>query len=206
VGLIEVQHVLARLYTDGSLREQFLADPESVGKGLGISADEARQLAEARASIRYFARSLQVKRLGEAGRFLPATRRALGVRYGPLFLKYADTPPPTGPRKLQEDALRFVRFLATHPEPGFEPWLLELARFEAAWIDARAPAPRLLVRFFRWPVQRLVQEDGTATMRPEWGLGLWIRTSGRKRLHHYWLRLSWPRYEWNVKRQSKGIH
>lgn len=155
---------------------------------MGLDAEEAEQLVAARAAIARFARSLQIKRLGEAGRFLPATRGYLGSRYGPLFLEYAAAaPPPTGSRKPQEDALRFARFLAARPEALPEPWLADLARFEAAWLEVASPQCRLLVRVFRWPVQRLAGAEASVTVRSERCVGLWIRWGTQRRLVHHWL-------------------
>jgi hypothetical protein len=187
VGLTEVQHALARLYTDGPFRERFFTAPAAVGQELGLAAEEAEQLVGSRVAIARFARSLQIKRLGEAGRFLPATRRHLGSRYGPLFLEYAPAPPPTGSRKPQEDALRFARFLAARPEALPEPWLADLARFETAWIEAGNPRRRLLVHVFRWPVQRLAGADAPVVMRPERCVGIWLRWGSQRRLVHHWL-------------------
>lgn len=187
MGLTEVQHALARLYTDSTFRERFFTAPDVVGPELGITAGEAEQLAASRASIVRFARSLQIKRLGEAGRFLPATRRHLGSRYGPLFLEYAAAPPPTGSRKPQEDALRFARFLGDRPEALPEPWLADLARFEAAWIELGSPRRRLLVRVFHWPVQHLAGVSTVGAVRPARGVGIWIRWGVQWRLTHHWL-------------------
>lgn len=184
-----MQRTLARLYTDGLFRERFFANPAATGEELGLTPDEAKQLGGSRASISAFARSLQIKRLGEAGHLLPATRRALGARYGALFLEYAAAPPPAGRHKVSQDAFRFLCFLVSRHQASLEPWIVDLARFEAAWILAGFPTVRIVARLFRWPVHRLARGEAASTKKPERYLGIWFRLTPRHRLRHYWLRL-----------------
>ena len=44
MGLSEIERILARLSTDEGLRSRFVEDPFALGRELGLSAAEARQL------------------------------------------------------------------------------------------------------------------------------------------------------------------
>jgi hypothetical protein len=158
MGLADVQRVLARLYTDGALRERFFADPEATGATLGLSADEARLLAHLPArETRFYARSLQRKRRDQVAAVLPLTRRALNGAFEALFADYAETPSPSGPKKGRADAIAFAAFLARPPDaaPLVPSWVRELACYEAAWLQSTDPAFRCRVHCFRYPVGRI---------------------------------------------------
>lgn len=58
-----VEAILARLYADAALIEQFLEQPEGVGCAFGLTASEARQLADSDAvGLRFAAASFAAKR------------------------------------------------------------------------------------------------------------------------------------------------
>ena len=181
-----MQRALARLYTDGSLRERFFADA-ATGISLGLAPEETAQLLRSQREIEAFARSLHAKRLGDTARMLPATRRELGLRFKALFHEYAAAPPPEGTRKVQEDAVRFARFLGTQRHDPSAQLALELARYESAWLEAAGPC--FLVRWFRLPVHRLVREEDAPPASGRGFLGVWLRPGSRGRLRHVWLRL-----------------
>ena len=62
MALAEIQSALARLYIDAMLRDRFFAAPLVVGEQLGLSADDARDLARIpRREIDQFAESLRHK-------------------------------------------------------------------------------------------------------------------------------------------------
>ena len=66
MSLAEVQGLLARLYTDESLRERFLSEPFLVGNENGLSQSESKQLAQILPEqLRFFADSLTHKRFHE---------------------------------------------------------------------------------------------------------------------------------------------
>lgn len=189
MGLNELQGALARLYTDGTLRERFFTQPHVVRRELELTGEEADQLAAIEASIVGFARSLQVKRLMECRRMMPATCATLGADYRRLFLEYATTPPPGGRQKVARDALLFLRFVAAWKNPGAPPWLSDLARYEAAWIEAGFPETRLRVRLFQWPVDLLDHGSQPGPLHRRPFVGIWLRASHRDRLIYQRLQL-----------------
>jgi hypothetical protein len=198
MGLAQIQHVLARLYTDRVLRERFFGDPQGVGEELGLTRDEMQQLAHlSEQQVDFFVQSLQNKRLKEVCKQLPLTYGVLGRRFGEMFGRYAHTHVPKGLRKHQEDALAFSAFLErVAREEGLEPaWVVDLMRYEAAWLKAADPACRWTVRWFRYPVNKLVrgvaQGGGMLLPQEQVTVALWTRISRRSRLRH--IVLSLPR-------------
>jgi hypothetical protein len=186
MALAEVQHALARLYTDAALPARFLADPLAVGTELGLTDEEARQLGTLSVQqIRFFAATLRRKRLGELRDLLPLTHRLLGQTFVALFWQFASTYVPRGIHKHRDDALAFVRFLEqTVGAAGLRPaWALDLVRYEAARLEAAETARRWTLRRFRYPVATVVQalahEATPPALRPQPTICVWMRLSTR---------------------------
>ena len=216
MALEEIQRVLAKLYTDAVLRERFFADPQRVAEGMGLSFYEAHELAQLSAEqVNFFARSLQRKRLNEACKLLPITHRMMGKRFAPLFLKYANTRVPTGPKKHLEDAIAFSSFLEQVARVNFiiPLWAVELVRYEATCLKAVDPTCWCAVVWFRYPIKNLLRccTEGNGTPVPvlQPTIALWLRLSRRKRVRHVILSLPrpmitrrWRALSWNRKRVS----
>lgn len=182
MGLAELQHGLAQLYTNAGLRERFLADPLAVGGELGLSADEARQLAQLSApQLRSFADSLHNKRLNEIGKLLPLTSRVMGRRFADLFVRYAETHTPAGVQKHLGDALAFAEYVvnAALVERLEPPWLLDLVRYEKARLVAADPRRRFVACFFNHHigplVRSLARRSETPAVTPRPTLAVWVR-------------------------------
>lgn len=197
MGLAEFQHALARLSTDRPLRESFFADPAAVGPALGLDAEEAQRLAALPAAqLEVFAGTLHQKRIAEAARLLPLTSAVLDRGFAPLFRRHAGTYVPRGTRKHGEDARAFALFLEDlccreRVEP---PWIVDLARYEAAWLEATEPACRCLTRRFRYPVHHLARslargENPLCPPRPV--LAFWLRLPRAARPWHFVLAPPW---------------
>ncbi|HZP84010.1 MAG TPA: hypothetical protein VFB21_20385 [Chthonomonadaceae bacterium] len=138
MGLEETQRLLARLFTETALRQEFCADPEGVGATLGLDTEEACRLAPLTAPIRDFAASLRHKRLLVVARLLPQTRQLLGPRFEALFLRYALAGTPQGVEKHREDAIAFASFLlrSLPGESALPWWWRDLLRYEQSWLQA----------------------------------------------------------------------
>jgi len=197
MGLAEQQRLLARLYTDAAFRERFLADPRGQGETLGLAPTDVEQLSGlSPQQLGFFARSLYRKRLGEVRKLLPATRRALGPRFAALFQQFCDGYTPGGTKKHRDDALAFAAFLRR--EWSVPPWIVDLARYEAAWLRATAGECVVLACWFRYPVGAMVREvaEGNGLQPPDKRptLAFWFRLLGRGRLRHgAWTVFSRPR-------------
>jgi hypothetical protein len=190
--LARQQQVLAQLYTNAELRRRFFTHPEATGQSLGLSLSAAQQLAQISVSqVRYFARSLQRKRLKEVAKILPATHRLLSSQFDELFLKYSQQPFPRRVNKLAEDARAFVEFLDASLRVT-QPWMADLARYEAAWLTASTQC--LVARWFRFPAHKLRELSAPLESPPECQptLALWFRSPLSGRLRH--LILCLPRF------------
>ncbi len=191
MGLAQTQDFLAQLYTDSGLRTRFFADPHGVGMAVGLAADLAAQLAELSSDeVTFFAHSLQRKRLNEVRKLLPLTDRALGMRFVKLFLQYAESHIPKGIKKHGEDALAFAAYVerVARAQRVGPAWVVDLIRYESAWVNVHCRPRRWQVRWYRHPVDKLVRglmdDRGTTVCLRRPTIGLWLRFSRRSKLWH----------------------
>jgi hypothetical protein len=186
LGLAEVQQLLARLYTDAELRQRFFVDPLGVSRELGLSAEEARYMAQLPPTqVTTFADSLLSKRLLGVGKLLPLTRRVLSERFTAHFRRFASTHDYDGHTQYLGDALEFAKYLEARlrEERLGQGWTLDLLRFERARVKAADPSCRCVARYFRHDISRLVrsvarkEETPVATRRST--VAIWWRPQHR---------------------------
>ncbi|GAC1401478.1 MAG: hypothetical protein NVSMB56_16580 [Pyrinomonadaceae bacterium] len=189
MGVIEVQHALAELYTNAEVRARFFSTPLKVGKEFGLSESESCRLAQIPAAeLDSFAASLVNKRLGEVVKLLPLTYRICGENFVETFRRYAATHvPPRCIKKHIADALDFARYIGKIKtlDPEIAPELVrDLLRFETARLIAANSSRHLVVRFFRYDVVRLAENaaredtnalDSNSIVRQ--GVAVWWRFS-----------------------------
>jgi hypothetical protein len=158
MDLTRQQELLARLATDTPFRRHFLASPSAVADALGLEPEGRAWLtALNREEVERYAASLLRKRQVEVAGLLPLTVQALGPRFGPLFVRHAERGPPRGPDRVRADALAFVAFLRTcRRDTSLHPIEADVACYEAAWLETGRPGRRLVVRWFRCPVRRVL--------------------------------------------------
>lgn len=179
MGLAQTQQVLAQLYTNTEFRERFFANPQQVGAELGLSSDEAQQLAELSfRDVTLFANSLKWKRLGEVRELLPRTSRVLGKNFTTLFWRYAESYIPQGIKKHRKDAIAFAHFIAkVAADEQIEPaWLGDLVRYEQTWLLAYQAPIYLRVCWFRYPIHQQEKSDISVAKST---IGIWWRLSAR---------------------------
>lgn len=127
MGLLEQQNLMARLYTDEAVRRNFLADPHRVLRDLGLSDDEAVELAGVLPEeLNFFAGSLFRKRLREIERMLPLTTRSLGDKFEVEFQRYNEAILESREKSRADDALEFCRYI----ERTYTGETAEASRFE----------------------------------------------------------------------------
>ncbi len=198
MGLAEVQQVLAQLYTNTLLRERFFANPQELGEELGLSYDEAQQLAQlSPQQVNLFASSLKRKRSSQVRELLPLTQQVLGKEFSKLFWRYAETYYPQGIKKHWEDAIAFCTFIekVAQVEGITPPWIWELVRYEKACLQAAEPTCRLIWCRFRYALkpllQSLAQQKGTPVLLRQHTMALWFRPR-QGRMRHIVLSLPHP--------------
>src|SRR4026208_1446619 len=98
MSALEVQQLLARLYTDPGMLEEFLSDREAFcAKHANGSGELIRRIDPGQ--LEFFAVSLRAKGAGEVKKRLPMTVRALGSRFAEAFDRYAATTIASGDKK-----------------------------------------------------------------------------------------------------------
>ena len=189
MSLVDQQRVLAQLYTNTNLRECFLADPQGVGKELGLEEQDISAIAAISSrQLTLFARSLQNKRLGEIYKLLPLTYQVLGKKFKTLFPAYADTYVPQGRKKHRDDAIHFAAYIERITrEKGLEPvWAADLLRYERAWLDASETTRHFTLAHFNYSIEKLVlslsRNEGPPVLEKRHTTLLWLRLSSGGRL------------------------
>src|SRR5215212_4518525 len=131
MSLLDVQNLLARIFTDEDLRLQFLLEPEKIGIENNLSAAEIEQIKQILPEqINFFADSLVYKRLREVEKLLPLTRKILEKEFGKYFREFANQFQPQAIKKHLEDAIEFGGFLQSK---RIEPvWAKDLAKLVRA--------------------------------------------------------------------------
>jgi hypothetical protein len=125
MSVLELQQLLARLYTEPLLLREYLSDPR--GFSIKYANSESAFLEQIdRRQLEFFADSLRSKRAGEVKKLLPMTVEALGHRFGEEFDRYASTAIPIGSRKHLADSMAFCEHLIARSR------VLDLTTLEAA--------------------------------------------------------------------------
>ena len=191
MALKEVQAALARLFTDEAVRAAFFKDPQSAGRALGLDAGDAALLARmAPPAIRQFAASLNAKRVLDARKMMPLTAQALGEAFAGHFRAAVAPLPETAGRG--EEAQALAGRLATLAKTrAIAPiWIGDLARYEAAFVEAATRRFGLRLRQFVYPVATIVvalragAPPGDIAAKPT--LGIWARRPGGRLFHRLW--------------------
>lgn len=182
MGLSQTQALLARLFTDASLRRAFFDTPQETARSFGLSETEAKTLARLdRRAVEDFARSLLGKRALDARKALPLTAKALGKDFDRLFFEAVQGPP--APRRHRADASAFAAWLAESRQAP--AWIGDLARYEMAFVAAAQPGAFFLLRRFRHAVDEIARQlraGAPVETKPRARIGLWLRLPGG-RLH-----------------------
>lgn len=158
--MAEIENILERLSADEGLRRRFVDDPFALGRELGLSAAESRQLKrEAASRFDSFDVSARDRRLVELSKLFPLTQRVLGPRFSAHLKRFTAEHGPGGIERLFGDALDFADYLeARLREERVGPgWVLDLLRYEKTRLKAADPARRFVVGYFRHDISRLVR-------------------------------------------------
>ncbi|MGH1395640.1 MAG: hypothetical protein ACRAVC_16675 [Trichormus sp.] len=179
MGLEQTQQLLAQLYTNTQLRERFFSNPQAVGLEMGLSSDEAQELAQLSAKqVNVFANSLKWKRLGEVRELLPRTAEAMGKNFTTLFWRYAENPIPQGIKKHRQDAIAFANFIIQVAQTQeLEPaWIGDLVRYEKTWLLVYTTANCFKICRFGYAIHQDLRKKAV--------IALWLRLGKRSALHY----------------------
>ncbi|MEF3366012.1 hypothetical protein V3H18_05630 [Methylocystis sp. 9N] len=186
MSLARTQALLARIYTDASLRRAFFDAPLAIAARFGLDGKAAETLALIdRREVETFAQSLLGKRSLDARKALPLTARLLEERFDALLKEAIEG--PAAPLRRRADAAALSQRLHTLCAQGaIKPaWIADLARFELVFVQAAHPGATLMFRRFRYdiaPLAASVARGGPAEARPRTTYGIWARApKGRLR-------------------------
>jgi hypothetical protein len=190
MALSDVQAALARLFTDEAARAAFLRDPQDASRALGLDGNDAGTLARlAPRALRQFAGSLKAKSALDARKRMPLTAQALGEAFADHW-GAALAPLRAGASRVDEVHALAVR-LAARAAAGqlAPPWIGDLARYEAAFVDAQRRGG-LRLRLFRFPVGAIAATLYAGGMIGDCAagttLGVWARWPGGRLRHRVW--------------------
>jgi hypothetical protein len=179
MALAKTQALLARLFTDDDLRREFFESPIAVAAQFGLSADDAQRLASLdRRQTEAFAQSLIGKRALYARRALPLTARVLGGRFDALVREAILGRARAGKRRADAAALVALLERRRAQHESAPVWIVDLARFELAFVEAGGSGPALFLRRFHFDVGSialsLAKGDDVSAVRRK-TIGVWAR-------------------------------
>jgi hypothetical protein len=188
MALRTVQAALARLFTDEATREAFIKDPQGSARAFGLNEEEAATFAQlAPQAIGRFARSLDGKRILDARKMTPLTAQALGAAFAEHFL--------VATANLAGDAGRVAEAWALAGRLGATdvadaPWIGDLARYEAAFVEAAHRRFGLRLLRFRFPIASIAGrlQAGLAVddLEPRTTLAVWLRRPRGRLIFRAW--------------------
>jgi hypothetical protein len=184
MSLVDVQNLLARIFTDEDLRLRFLREPEKTGAENNLNEAEIEQIKQILPEqINFFARSLFHKRLHEVEKLLPLTRKVLEKDFEKYFREFANQFLPQTIKKHLEDAVGFGEYLRSKEIKPF--WAKDLAKFEASRLSFNNSEKRFSLKQFDFDIREILKEISRAGANSQSDFpkrktfAVWIRIGGR---------------------------
>lgn len=166
--LMETQRALAKLLTDSSLLEEYLAKRSStkshpgVNHALDVNDEVVNKIASI--ELRRSAETLLRKRKSQTRSLLPFTATALGREYGRLFRTFSVGHHFNGLDAIDRDALTFSEWISDGNQ--VEPWKSELARWEALPIRWRSSVYRIKLERFHYNFDNWISQGASVEKPP----------------------------------------
>ncbi|HEY0459098.1 MAG TPA: hypothetical protein VGC97_08070 [Pyrinomonadaceae bacterium] len=186
MSLQKQQNLLARLYTDAEFRRAFLTQPAEIGAEFGLNKAEIDEIAAVLPEeLEFFADSLFWKRLREAEKFLPLTKRVLEADFTRFFREFSQNFNPQTLKKHFEDALAFTRFLQKQEISKFA---LTAAKFEHAKLEFFGFEKRLTICRLDFDPREFAQSEeigGRKIPARRKKIAVWLRIG--KRIRHFFI-------------------
>lgn len=175
MNLQKQQDFLARLFTDESLRRNFLSNSKKIGLEYGLNEKDIAALETVLPEqLNFFADSLFWKRLREAEKFLPETKKELGENFVNLFRKFSQKFNPQSVKKHLEDAFNFCLFL--QKQNDLSKQTKSIAEFERAKLAFFGYNKRCVISQFDYDFK---------TRKNRKTFAVWFRFGG-KNYHYKW--------------------
>ncbi len=184
MSLLDQQNLLAKLYTDENFRREFLSEPEKIGRENFLNEKEISDIKEILpGEINAFADSLFYKRLREAERLLPLTRKILEDSFENYFREFSSVFNPKSVKKHLEDAFEFSAFLQ---KKDFETlWINDLAKFEQAKLEFSGFGKNFVVKSFDFDIRGifLIKNETKIELKKRKTFAVWLRIG--KKIKHF---------------------
>jgi hypothetical protein len=140
--------------------------------------------------LRQFAGSLKAKSALDARKLMPLTARALGEPFADHW-RAAVAALPAGASRTDEAHALAARLATLAREKRLVPdWIGDLARYEAAFVEAAQRRFGMRMRLFRFPVGRIAARlhggDAVDDCAARTTLGVWARWPGGRLFHRVW--------------------
>lgn len=184
MSLQKQQDFLARLFTDESLRQNFLSEPKKVGLANDLSDTDIAELQTVLPEqLTFFADSLLWKRLREVEKFLPMTKKVLGENFKILFKEFSQTFNPTSVKKHLEDAIEFCKILQIKElEPVYAK---DIAKFEQGKLEFHGCGKRFVWKMFNYDIKEFLRNSQKSNLRKRITLTIWLKIGGK--VKHFWI-------------------
>lgn len=183
MSLREQQNLLAKLYTDAEFRREFFLEPKKSGQENGLnSAEIAEIVAIMPEELEFFAGSLFWKRLREAEKFLPLTKKILDQEFSALFREFSQNFNPRSIKKHFEDAFEFCDFLKLQNVSGLAK---NCAKFERAKLAFFNFEKRFAICLIDYDLRQINESEPLKEIPETKKIAIWVRTG--KRIRHFFI-------------------
>ena len=149
MGLEDQQQVLAKLFTQDSVRKDLLFDNDLLSEqGISINNKDLHDDVFAQ-QIYEFSDSLIKKRLGQVKQHIPGTCYILKSKLAELFNEYAKDEPTSGVKRHVHDSLMFMSYIEeNYKDILFTSIDKTIFKYEGIWLRAVLADRFFYVSFF----------------------------------------------------------
>lgn len=170
MSLLKQQNLLARIFTNKDLRQDFFENPESIKRELGLSETDLADLQKlSRTDLNFFADSLFYKRLQEVRKLLPHTEKFLQKDFQAHFRDFAANFQPKTLKKHLEDAVEFADFLSAKKFSA--EFVRDIAIYEQSRLIFNNRQKNFILKTFSFDIRRLDDEK----LPPRKTVAVWFR-------------------------------
>jgi hypothetical protein len=192
MGLVIVQQVLAKLYTDRDFCKSFFDRPQLIGQELGLTFEDIQQLSELSSQqVNLFASSLKQKRLGGVRKLLPLTYQCFKKGFDELFDRYFQKLTPTGIKKNKQDAIDFCNFLLEQipSQSTRSNWILDVIRYEKYGLLATESKHLFNWCYFQHAIEPLIESIQRSEYPPvlikKPNIAIWFKLPRQEKLKYF---------------------
>ncbi|MEK7434246.1 MAG: hypothetical protein AABZ74_14035 [Cyanobacteriota bacterium] len=156
MSLKEIQHLLAEIYTNKTLRDDFFNFPNKIANKYNLNDKEIEEILKLKNEIDYFSNTLIFKRREEVKNIIYDITKCIKDEINELFYNFALDFSPKGIKKHLEDAYYFLIFLEKQNLVKNNFFLKELIKQEKANLKSFYLKPIIKINFFYYDKNELI--------------------------------------------------